>query len=80
MRNEIKNSDNRLKAVKSGIALSQVVPKPGAGYYVPDVESYFRGIDKILRKKELNEELTQDEEKSVNFFITEAAQAKKSNY
>ena len=57
------------------------MPKPGAGYYVPDVESYFKGIDKILRKKELNEDLTQDEERSVKFFITEAVQTRKSaNY
>jgi len=58
LKNEIRNSDNRLKAVKSGLPLSRVVSKPSAGYYVPDIESYFRGIDKVLRKKELGEELT----------------------
>ena len=54
LKNEIKNSDNRLRAVKSGISLAQVVPKPSAGYFVPEVETYFKGIDKIMRKRELN--------------------------
>ena len=58
LKNEIRNSDNRLKAVKSGLPLSRVVSQPNAGYYVPDVEPYFRGIDKVLRKKELGEDLT----------------------
>jgi hypothetical protein len=47
---------------------------------VPDVESYFKGMDKVLRKKELGEELTQDEERSVKFFITEATAPQPARY
>lgn len=60
--------------------MSRVVSAPSAGYYVPDVESYFKGMDKVLRKKELGEELTQDEERSVKFFITEATAPQPARY
>lgn len=80
LKNEIKNSDNRLRSVKSGISLAKVVQKPGAGYYVPDIESYFKGVDKIMRRRELKQELTEDEEKSVKFFLTETVQQKRAPY
>ena len=47
---------------------------------MPDIESYFKGVDKIMRRRELKQELTEDEEKSVKFFLTETAQQKRVPY
>lgn len=43
---------------------------------MPDVESYFKGMDKVLRNRELGMDLSTDDERSVKFFITEAAAPK----
>jgi len=37
LKNEIKSSDARLRAVKSGIPLSTVVPKREESFYVPEL-------------------------------------------
>lgn len=47
LRTEVRSSDNRLKAVKSGIPLSNVAPHKDENYYVPDVEDYFKGNDRL---------------------------------
>jgi hypothetical protein len=64
---EIKNSEGRLKAVKKGISISDVMPNQDPSFYVPDVESYFKGQDRIKRKKGCVDEVTDQ----VKFFITE---------
>lgn len=60
-------SDNRLKLVKSGIALNKLAPEKDGKYFVPELESYFSGADRILRKTKKVEEI-----EKVKFFITEA--------
>lgn len=57
MKTEIKSSDNRLRAVKSGIPLASVIKKKDNKFYVPDLESYFKGADRILRKKQMTERI-----------------------
>lgn len=66
---EIKHSEGRLRAVKSGVPLDQVVPQQDASFYIPDVETYFKGKDRTKRKKGLAEDMSQHEQ--VKFFITE---------
>ncbi len=46
---EIKQSEVRLRAVKSGIPLEEVVPKQDERYYTPNLESYFKGIHQAER-------------------------------
>lgn len=82
LKTEIKAADDRLRAVKSGIPLTQVVPAKDDTYYNPCVDDYFRGADRIERNKqmalfnlqqqdkksEVNDEVS---ERQVKFFITE---------
>ena len=68
---EIKNSEGRLKAAKSGVPLEQICPEQDASYYIPDVESYFKGQDRIKRKKGIEDASYPAEQ--VKFFITEGS-------
>lgn len=47
LKTEVRSSQNRLKAVKSGIPLSNVVPHKDDSYFIPDLESYFKGPDRL---------------------------------
>ena len=76
---EIKRSDGRLKAVKSGIPLSKVVPKKDADFFIPVLESYFKGDDKIQRRQELEKVWNEEDHQDVKFFITEAHYRTKSS-
>jgi hypothetical protein len=69
LKTEIRSSVNRLKAVKSGIPLSNVAPHNDENYYVPDLEDYYKGQDRIQRK--LGIITVAEEEKQIKFFITE---------
>ena len=51
LKQEIKHSDCRLRAVKSGIPLDVIMPKNDTSFFIPDIESYFKGKDRIKRMK-----------------------------
>ena len=52
LRSEIRSSEGRLAAVKSGIPVSMVVPVIYEEFFTPEVDAYYRGYDKIKRDKE----------------------------
>ena len=52
LRSEIRSSEGRLAAVKSGIPVSVVVPAINEEYFTPQVDQYYRGYDKVLRDKD----------------------------
>ena len=52
LRSEIRSSEGRLAAVKSGIPVSKVVPVIYEEFFTPEVDAYYRGYDKIKRDKE----------------------------
>lgn len=49
LKEEIRRSDNRLTAAKSGLPLSKIVPKLDVSFYTPNLESYYKGPDRVLR-------------------------------
>jgi hypothetical protein len=50
LKSEILSSNLRLRAVKSGIPLSTVVPWKEPNFYVPKLENYFKGYERIKRR------------------------------
>jgi hypothetical protein len=49
LREEIKRSDQRLKAIKTGNPLNKVVPQQEVNFFTPDLETYFSGQNRVLR-------------------------------
>jgi len=47
LKTEVLHSQNRLKAVKSGLPISNVIPYKDENYYIPELERYFNGKDRI---------------------------------
>lgn len=63
-----------MRQVKSGAAINEVCPQPSDEYFIPDVEQYFKGKDRLKRKRGLLNDPVDD----VKFFVTEGK--KSSDY
>ena len=58
--------------MKSGVPLGQVAPKQNTEFFTPSLETYFIGVDRILRKQEKTRCQTAKDYKGADdkFFIT----------
>jgi len=69
LKEEIKRSDQRVRAAKTGNPLNKIVPEYDINFFTPDLETYFTGKYRVLRQLELSEQ-PEEEHKDVKFFVT----------
>jgi hypothetical protein len=73
LKSEISSSFQRVKKIKYGAPLKKIIKKTEDSFFVPDVESYFTGSERNLRKR------SNEIKKIDQIFITETKNHKSAS-